>query len=376
MSRTLHCRALVAGAALLLSALPLSARQTNEELRERIRVLEPVAAEAWDEAQAVRARRELAAQQTSASTVDTFAVGPVRVVALPHQRELATEIIGEALEPYLPWADESAALSEQLVSFQWAVSLQPIHMEGPHRRVEATRLKLRGAMVEDARTAVGSILAAETAGTRVGDWYGGAVRFPLVPGTVYRMLTGYRAEINERCLSDGGTACWTALGGGMDDTPLDDWYTAAERMALVGRFYGMRRDRIRDGQLRENLARCLDEERPAACDAVIDGQFGYPNRYAPLGQADARPALLMIALQAGGDGAWARLTEDLEREPGEALLYVSGLTPEELGNRWQAWVLADPPETYAGFGTRSLITLLWILAFAALAMRSTRWRLG
>ena len=87
-------------------------------------------------------------------------------------------------------------------------------------------------------------------------------------------------------------------------------------------------------------------------------------------------ALLMLALQAGGDGAWSRLTEDLEREPGEALLHASGLTPEELGDRWHAWVLSDPPETYAGFGTRALITLLWILGFAALAMRSTRWRLG
>lgn len=376
MSRTVPWRALATGAALLLSAVPLSARQTNEELRERIRELEPVAAAAWEEAQAIRVQRALAEQRASASTVDTFAVGPVTVVALPHQRDLATEIVGEALDGYLPWAAESAALAQHLVSFQWAVDLRPIHMEGPHRRVESTRLKTRGTMVEDARTAIGSILSAETTGTRIGDWYGGAVRFPLVPATVYRTLTGYRVELNRRCLADGGAACWTALGAGVDDAPMDDWYTAEERMALVGRFFGMRRDRIRNGEFREILGRCLDEARSEACDWVIEQQFRRENRYAPLGQADARPALLMIALQAGGEGAWDRLTEDLEREPGQALVHASGLTPEELGDRWRAWVLSDPPETYAGFGTRSLITLLWILAFAALAMRSTRWRLG
>ena len=87
-------------------------------------------------------------------------------------------------------------------------------------------------------------------------------------------------------------------------------------------------------------------------------------------------AMLWLAVEGGGEGAWLRLLEDPEASPSEALQHASGMTPEELGLAWREEVLRHRPTTYAGSIPVHWSLFLWIVLFAAMAMRSTRWRLG
>jgi hypothetical protein len=84
--------------------------------------------------------------------------------------------------------------------------------------------------------------------------------------------------------------------------------------------------------------------------------------------------LIGLALERGGDGAWARLLEDPDMPPEEALVYAAGVPLVELVSEWRAWVVSNRPQVYAGLTGTSALALLWILLFAALAARSTRWR--
>ena len=112
-----------------------------------------------------------------------------------------------------------------------------------------------------------------------------------------------------------------------------------------------------------------------ACDALLEDGFP-PNRFTPLHPSDARPAMVYLAMQASDSGAWGRLVEMKDGEPGEALRYAIGMTDQEMGDLFREWALSVRPEVHAGLGSGSLFAGLWILAFSAFAMRSSRWRLG
>lgn len=376
MSRRAPSRALLLAALALMGGAPAAqARQTDEAIRARLAELEPLLEQAREEAREARSLRMWEDAVAEAPAVDTFAVGPLKVVALPDQRALATEVFGAVLAEYEPWLSESPALPEYTFVFQWAVEPQPIVVAGPHMRVEGTRFRTRAMMEGQVRQAIGSVLAMELSGTPMGRWFSGAVRVPSDPGTVYRTLAAVPAEVNERCLVDGGTACWTALSLDLDDNPWDDWFSAEQRRQMAESLKLAERIRARRAGVQDLGRACTEEDDQGACDAYLAATL-LPEVDSPLGKQDAHPAMLMLALQAGGAGAWTRLTEDLDRSPGEALRYASGLSAEELGDRWQAWVVAQQPESQAGFGSRALWSLFWTLCFAALAMRSTRWRLG
>ncbi len=361
---------------LLATATPLSARQSDEELRRKIDSLAPLIVEAEAAARAAVEAQQMEKMGEGAVPVDTFGVGPLLVVARREQRGLATAIFSEALESFGPWLDESRVIGDALVAFQWARELVPITLEDEHRRVESTFFRSRAEIVENARHAVGSMLTADLAGSPTAGWFAGPVAEPLEPSRVYRLLASLPAEINQRCLGEGGVACWTALGLDADDWQMDEWYSDDQRRDFavqLARFF----ERIdRPIPLGERaVADCVDGGSIAACDQVLR-QRGSGRTYAPLHRGDARPAMVYLAMQAGGDGAWARMLQMGEAAPGDALRYASGLSSEELGDLWHAWVLAQRPEVQAGLGVGSLFTLLWILAFAGLAMRSSRWRLG
>ena len=99
------------------------------------------------------------------------------------------------------------------------------------------------------------------------------------------------------------------------------------------------------------------------------------SRLAPL-TAEARVAMLWLAIEAGGDGAWLRLIDDPEASPSEALRSASGMTPAQLGLMWHEEVMRHKPEVYAGSLPVSWVSLFWIALLVGLAMRSTRWRLA
>lgn len=375
MCKATALRVFSAVAALLLAAPSLAARQTTQELLDRIEALTPEVERAAAESRAAQERR--LGTVDSGPTLDTLMIGPVQVVTLPEQRSLALQIFGEALDHFGPWLDENPALRAQVITFQWATDPVVIPVEGQHRRVEGTRLRDRAYMVRGATTAIGSIASAAAAGSGVHEWFSGPVTEPEVAEAVYRVLATFPSVANKRCFENGGRACLTALGLGLDDFPYDDWYSEAERRRLVAsHYYVRRRDRIADTEEGRMLSACLDVGDIPACDRFLGEAIYRSVSVAPLGHNDARPLLLYLALQAGGDGAWDRLVADPDMTPTEALEAASGLTAEELADQWHAWVMAQRPASHAGLGGTTLITVLTILAFVALSMRSTKWRLG
>jgi len=89
-----------------------------------------------------------------------------------------------------------------------------------------------------------------------------------------------------------------------------------------------------------------------------------------------RASLLSLALESGGRGAWSRIVEDPAMSPEAALEYASGVPLSTLLAEWRSRVVENRPDVYGSLGAHSGVALMWALFFAALAMRSTRWRLG
>jgi hypothetical protein len=121
---------------------------------------------------------------------------------------------------------------------------------------------------------------------------------------------------------------------------------------------------------RQALQGCLELTTPDACDRFIgqsDGAFSPIPVY-------LRETVVAHALEIGGSGAWNRLLEDPDMPTGQALAHAAGVPLEELVAEWQAWVLSNRPEAHADLGGSSALALFWVLFFAAVAARSTRWR--
>jgi hypothetical protein len=371
MSKRIH-RWLVPLAAVGLIAPPLAAQiqQTQASLVRQIDSLLPLLQQADVEAEAAAERRLAEARAAVTTVTDTISVGLMRIVTVPSERATAERLYGEVwAEEYAAFIDDSPAMDDHLFTFMWSRVLEPIHIEGPVRRVEMMGWRGEGAVEEAIRGGIGSVLMLDLGRTRLSRWAGGGVRAPAQPEEIYRDLALSASKASRACLEGEALSCWLALGLGIEEDPypLDDWYTADERRALVGRWFGRRsEDALRDA--------CLDERRISSCDLLLgDLRGGVIEGLAPL-QPVGRNALLWIALNEGGQGAWGRLRANPEASPAEALLYASGATREELANAWRDYVLANRPPSHAGTGLSVLLAVAWMAVFGTLALRSTRWR--
>jgi hypothetical protein len=59
-----------------------------------------------------------------------------------------------------------------------------------------------------------------------------------------------------------------------------------------------------------------------------------------------------------------------------ALEHIGGAPVDQLIGDWRGYVLSERPRGFADFGRAQASVLFWIVVCAALATRSTRWRLG
>jgi len=180
---------------------------------------------------------------------------------------------------------------------------------------------------------------------------------------VYRLLATTPSVAVRNCIAGRPDACAAALGLGVQGDALRVWYTPEERRELVTRL-----DVGRAGSVSQRL--CVEESRIEACDELLSEDR---RRWAPL-PGSVRASLLRFALERGGAGAWGRLLARPDLPPEAALAHVSGLDTDALVSEWRVWLVEGRPRAYAGFGARSLLTSFWILFFAAMATRSTRWR--
>jgi hypothetical protein len=360
-------------ASLGLLLLPPTARaqQTEDALLRRIDSLRPLLEFAEAEADLVRERREVAERLANTTVTDTFTVGLLTIVSVPGNRVMAEELFRNVWESeFAPFVSASPSLEDHWFTFQWARELRPILVEGRAvQRVELARWR-PAPRTELIRQSISNALVGDLAGTRVRGW-ASAVRLPDRPQEIYRSLALSPSRASRACLDGDALSCWTAMGLAPegDSYPLDDWYAPEERRALVGQWLWRR-------QLWSLRDACVEDGDISSCDVLLAdrlGALGVPGELAPLKGA-AREALLWIALQRGGAGAWDRLRADPEASPAQALLGASRLTAEELSTAWLQYVQANRPASRANPGYGLVLALIWFTAFGTLASRSTRWR--
>jgi hypothetical protein len=355
-------------AALVLLPLPVGAQEqeTEAELVRHLHEIAPLAADADRAAREARAARERASRPRRVVPVDTLAVGPLRILAPADERRAAEGFFRQVWEGYAPFVASSPSTGRTTYVFQWSNEPAEVSAEGTVRRVELGAWRPASAVRSGVENVIATTLGVDLP-PLVARWAGSSVRAPdaEVARTAFLELATTPSKATHDCLDSDPVACWMALGLDLDDTPLDDWYTPEERRALVSAWSpGSREDQ-------PLWTSCVESGSIPDCDQYLS-RF---RLYGPIQNRNARGALLWLALRAGGAGAWERLRADPGASPGDALRSASGLGTEELASRWRTWVLQGAPRTRAALDPHLLFSLMWIAALAALAMRSTRWRL-
>jgi hypothetical protein len=301
--------------------------------------------------------------------VDTFLVGPFRVVSLSEQRELATELMGDAWAEFQPLVDGSEDLVRPrtfLIHYYWSRDGMVFYGDSLLQRVELSRRYPVGSLRRATLEAVGNTLM-KGMPPALREWSGGQPRVPLqhLPGVARELITK-PSTATRRCFQGELAGCAEALGLRGTEGGWERWYTAEER-----RFYIRRSTRPVGDRETALWEGCVDGGIDDACDLLLrDREPLIPFT------TEARASFLGHALWTGGAGAFQRLRE-ADGEPLEdRLVAAAGIPRDSLLASWRREVLAARPSVWGGLGRSPLALLFWVAIFGALAMRSTRWRLG
>ena len=373
--------ALVAFLAGLGGAWPASsaAQQPGEEaLLRNIDELIPQYTEALA-ARDARLRASEAAERRPTPT-DTAQVGPMRIVTIPDELDVARELFDEVWREDFPRVTESASLRGHTFVFQWRTRLRSLEVSpGPDGQLIRVDMSRSWAPTRDhakagIRDAIARALVRDFPdGSPMRGW----LSFQAYPDTesAYRLLAISTTGATQQCLVGDIDACQAALGFGLTDATddLPRWFDPQERQEMVraARANGSADSRVdRDGPLHRG---CVEENDVRACDALL-AELEWVV-WLPVSDR-IRAHVLWYAVRAGGEGAWRRALERREAPMPEVLTHVSGLPVDELVADWRADLIGHRPDVHAGLGGKGTRVLLWVLIFAAFAMRSTRWRLG
>jgi len=303
--------------------------------------------------------------------LDTFEVGPLRLVTEASQRGFAEKMFQEA------WAEAGPAFqgSEDLLEpWTWVIRI------GRDAR-ERTAAKAGGFTVEVVSSpglpkelysgmafrAIGGVLE-ELLPPEVVEWVGPK---PLAASETLpwaaRELVTTPSTAARRCYRGELDSCRSALGLVPEEKGWEAWYTREERRGLIER-EGRPRFSADGAGLWDQ---CVEARAGEACDLLLEGRPPTP----PLANGN-RAALLTVALRMGGDGAARRLLAPEAMAMEDRLSRVAGVPGDSVLAEWRREVLSAAPSVWAGVGLTPVGALVWFVLFAFLAARSTRWRLG
>ena len=346
-------------------------REMAEEVGAQIESMAPLLQRLAARKDAAEAAARLRRIEKRGLVLDTFRVGPFQVAAEPHQRALAREVMEDTWADYRPLAEGSEALIEPylwVVHRSWERSRpdllgDSIRWVRVHARVPESRLW--PAAASEVRAVLAQGIPHET-----GSWAAG---FPSLASALdpwaARELVSAPSHAARECFRGNLSWCWEAVGLADSVGALSRWYTPEERRQLVRQrgasFGGEREVALWNG--------CADQGLQEACDFFLGRRPVM--ELIPLGQ-NSRTSLLGYALRVGGDGAFERFRARAPESLKGALLDAAGVPADSLMAGWRRQVLAARPNAWAGLVRTPLSVLAWILLMAALATRSTRWRLG
>jgi hypothetical protein len=365
------------------------ASEREEVLVRRVHDLQAayVAAKAAAERADARLREQLDLQ-------DTVAVGPLRIVTTRSQIEEARalwEAEWKRFEPIV--GGQAGSLGATVFVYNRRIERFPFAVTGPTiETVEHRRPATDATVARSIRSAIGGA-ARRALPEAIQGWTGNLPLGATVrPERFYELFVSTPTALAVACARGSTSACWTAFGEMDDDAdPASIWYTAAERRALV---------RMED-DLPGAVYDCRDRGPDGAC-RMIAATNSIPRTAMPYPPA-VRASLLWFALERGGAASLDRLTASIQselagREPlldprdeselmttplhpavrhiREHLGRAAGMDPDALMDAWRSQVLAGAPGPQTPERSERTGVFLWVTLFAALATRSTRWRLG
>jgi len=297
--------------------------------------------------------------------LDTAVVGPFRIVARERELETAVRYFAAAWSRVAPQLGE---LRDSVRPHTFLVSVtNPVRvfetMRAGHEDVvwlRSWRFGRPRAFAPEA--AIGRALM-EFVPQTVRSWVGGLdLGEPTPWDAVYRALALSPAIPAGECLKGEMQACLDALVVDSGPATPEAWYRPGYLRALALAWMGSA----------ENAeVRACRRGEAAACARLLPEHMIPP----PLPQ-HARAALLRLALERGGRGAFERLAADPSATIAERLEATAGVPLEQLAREWRARALSARPYAYAGVGAAVAATLAWLLVFLWLATRSTRCRAG
>ena len=117
---------------------------------------------------------------------------------------------------------------------------------------------------------------------------------------------------------------------------------------------------------RRNLAACRSALAMERGDSVF--------RYRHLLNSSARAALLRLAVDSGGSGAFTRFMADTNSSIAQRLESAAGMPIDSLVERWLARAYKSRPQPASTSLPTALMALVWGSLLCAISLRSSRWR--
>lgn len=339
--------------------------QQARRLQARIDSLTPlfmVAESTWRR-ESAEAQAEMARKLSE--HLDTGVVGPFFILARPAAFARASQAFASGWDEIEPWTRGAIGRFPPTVVMVQIGDRVPVFstMQARPYHVQldlSTLLPEKTQHVQVARLLGAQLTAA--APSQIRTWLQG---IPLSRENgdtqAYRELVTARAHVARECFEWKITSCRRALGVEPSFADWSNWYTPEELRTIVETLeWG-------HGQLANE---CVRQRMHSSCVSYLTALGGAPDPMSAAG----RLSFLRYVLVRGGTGSFARL---FDHEGIEASLVAAGQAPlDTLLRGWRTEVEGAKPDMQSGATGSRLATLFWLMVFAGLAMRSTRWRLG
>ena len=186
---------------------------------------------------------------------------------------------------------------------------------------------------------------------------------------LYIDLTTLSTELSRRCLGGDVRGCRQILGLAPIADPLLEAYTPTDRRRLVEG----NAERLRLPAKAAEFDRCVLGADDMACIARLR-DLPPESLSSAYSTTAARRSFARWAIELGGPGAYARLSTVAGAPLDERFASAARLPGDSLVASWQAHVMSARPSQSTLPPITAFMTMLWIGACGALALRSSRWR--
>ncbi len=187
---------------------------------------------------------------------------------------------------------------------------------------------------------------------------------------LYEQMVTSSWTIPRRCFLGDIASCRDLLALDPTNHVLLASYTPEERELMVGRVASYALSRVPS----DKIGACMTRHDAARCAEVLVGAFPAP--WSPRGALapPGRQALLALALEVGGAGAFDTLVASAPAPMGERLARTAGVSTDSLVTRWRNVILAARPQTIAVTPAGGWAAMGWATLLGLMALWSSRWR--